>query len=605
MAKEFKVKVRLQGKDEASDDIKRVEGGFSRLKNAMGKGFLVATAAAAAGIALLVKTFKSAIAAAQVQEDAIKKLDTALNSLGPAAAGVSKRLQEYAAELQKVTRFGDEQIIQGQALIASFTKNEEEIKKATVAALNLSAAIGTDLNAAFLLLAKAAAGETASLSRYGIILDKSIPASDKFAAVLKKINTQFGGFAAREVDTYSGAMQQASNAFGDLLEKLGFAITQNPTVVKGLTKIKDVLSSGKLVELVEKLADGVASFVSGAIDWARGIFIMVKALKELDDKTTRVLSSLGFLVGLMADFVKLLSTLPRALGQQSAAQDESNKATKEAGEALFELTTRQQTLAVVQRLGTDLLGGYFEAQRLANEAAKDGAIDLEKLAKAAQDAADSYENAVESAKAFGVTTSVELEGKLFDIAQALFNQKQILGENSLEYQKMAEVAAEATARIQARIDSLRQGLGDLKAATTETGDAVKGFGGDARDTEPPVVELTGAINDLKGANDKLIPTFNEINKVIAVTSAGFDALAASAGRAAAIQAALAGGARLTSGGTRIRFAGGGSRLTSTAGFGSSTIGQQGTFTDFNLSGGTFTTVSKTVTQSPDGRIEFI
>ena len=96
----------------------------------------------------------------------------------------------------------------GQALVASFTKNVEEIKAATQAALDLSAATGQDLNSAFLLLARAAAGETSMLSRYGITLDESIPKSEKFAAAVEKINEQFGGQAAAQAQTFSGLLAQ-------------------------------------------------------------------------------------------------------------------------------------------------------------------------------------------------------------------------------------------------------------------------------------------------------------------------------------------------------------------------------------------------------------
>lgn len=55
-----------------------------------------------------------------------------------------------------------------------------------------------------------------------------------------------------------------------------------------------------------------------------------------------------------------------------------------------------------------------------------------------------------------------------------------------------------------------------------------------------------------------------------VTALEFDRLAESLGRVAAVEAALAGGGRLSSNGRRIRLAGGGSRLTSSPGLSSQT-----------------------------------
>jgi hypothetical protein len=278
VAKEYKVKARIEAEDAASPEIDKVSGKFGGLATTVTAVFAVAIAAATAALYGLSKALQEVIGFADVQQSSIVRLDAALAPLGDKAAGVSKRLQEQASALQLVTRFGDETIIQGQALVASFTKNETVIKQATKAALDLSAATGTRLNAAFLLLAKAAAGETSSLSRYGIILDQSVPKSEKFAAAIAQINANFGGQAEAQARTYSGLLQQISNAYGDLKEKLGFAIIENEKVLELLTKIRDVLSSGKLVELVDDLAEKMAKYATAtataadeSVQFARGV----------------------------------------------------------------------------------------------------------------------------------------------------------------------------------------------------------------------------------------------------------------------------------------------------------------------------------------------
>ena len=57
------------------------------------------------------------------------KQATAEAQLRTALGRTSKALLQQAADLQKVTRFGDEETIQAQGLIAAFVKEEEQIKK--------------------------------------------------------------------------------------------------------------------------------------------------------------------------------------------------------------------------------------------------------------------------------------------------------------------------------------------------------------------------------------------------------------------------------------------------------------------------------------------
>ena len=82
-----------------------------------------------------------------------------------------------------------------------------------------------------LLVGKAAAGEVSSFSRYGLVIKKGATNSESFARALEAINKKFGGAAEGQIKTFSGAIDQASNAFGDLQEEFGFIITQNPVLI--------------------------------------------------------------------------------------------------------------------------------------------------------------------------------------------------------------------------------------------------------------------------------------------------------------------------------------------------------------------------------------
>ena len=183
---------------------------------------------AAKGVSEFAGILKQGVALAQVQEDAVNKLNTALKLSGQFSTAASKELQEYASALQQTTKFGDEAIIETAALIQSLGQLDKEgLKKATAATLDLSAALGIDLNAAALLVGKAAAGEVSSFSRYGLIIKKGADNAETFATALDAINKKFGGAAAEQVKTFSGAVAQLSNTYGDTLETLGELVTKN------------------------------------------------------------------------------------------------------------------------------------------------------------------------------------------------------------------------------------------------------------------------------------------------------------------------------------------------------------------------------------------
>jgi hypothetical protein len=182
--------------------------------------------AVAAAVAVGVRMIRGALEAQSEQEAAINKLNLALSNQGNLLPGVSERLQEYAAGLQQITTFGDETILQGQALLATFGMNEEQLKATTEVALDFAAATGRDLTMAINLLGKAFVGETGELSRYGIVIDENIPKNERFAEVMKQLNERFGGQAQATVATFSGKLQQFKNAAGDAQEGLGFFIGQ-------------------------------------------------------------------------------------------------------------------------------------------------------------------------------------------------------------------------------------------------------------------------------------------------------------------------------------------------------------------------------------------
>ena len=151
-----------------------------------------------------------------IQEDAEKRLSTALGFR-------SQKLLDSASALQQVTRFGDEEIIQAQALIASFVNEEDSIIRATEATLDLASAKNMDLRAAADLVSKSIGSSTNALSRYGITVSGAVGSTQRLETAVNGISKAFADTATEDAKTFGGQVKQLANSLSDFGEDVGDA----------------------------------------------------------------------------------------------------------------------------------------------------------------------------------------------------------------------------------------------------------------------------------------------------------------------------------------------------------------------------------------------
>jgi len=234
--------------DKAEASLKKFEGNAKssgeKAGEAFGDGFqkagasflkkLTAAFLVKKAIDTLIGTFNAALTAAIEQENAINDLNRALASTGQYSKAASQDLLDFSTELQKNSVFGDEAILTNAALIQSLGKlSTDGLKQATQAAADLAATLNIDLHTASQLIGKAAAGNIGTFSRYGIVIKEGATNAETFANTLNALASQQGA-AASKLNTFGGAMQAASNAFGDLLEEFGNMIIKSPKIVAAL-----------------------------------------------------------------------------------------------------------------------------------------------------------------------------------------------------------------------------------------------------------------------------------------------------------------------------------------------------------------------------------
>ena len=207
--KKLNIKVSTTGAGKAKQQVGGLNGAISKMGKAVG-----IASAAYFGARGLISGFSSVIRLAGIQEQAEKKLEVALGK-------TSQSLLDHASALQKVTTFGDEAIIGVQASLAAFIDNEEQIKKATEATLDMAVAMGMDLKAAGDLVAKTLGSSTNAMSRYGIEVKGAVGSTERLESLTNNVATLFGGQASAQAETMAGSMDQAKNSAGDLAEKIG------------------------------------------------------------------------------------------------------------------------------------------------------------------------------------------------------------------------------------------------------------------------------------------------------------------------------------------------------------------------------------------------
>lgn len=202
---------------------------------------------------------------ANAEEDAIKRLSTALALQGKFSTTAIEGLRGYAGEMEALTGVQDHVIAGNLALLASLTKlNSDGLKKAETAALDMSSALGIDLDTATRLVAKGIEGNVSAFQRYGITIQQGRNETENFANVVGKLNERFGGAAKGNLETFSGAVLNLKNAFGNAFEVIGRVITNNEALKTVISQLAGLFK--QLEEYVTQNADALSKGLSSAIE---------------------------------------------------------------------------------------------------------------------------------------------------------------------------------------------------------------------------------------------------------------------------------------------------------------------------------------------------
>lgn len=249
---------------------KKFSQGFGRRVGMSSKLMFSKLAVAAAGLGTVltaVMASKKFVKAASVQQDAVKALEQSMKSAGTFTKAASRDFQEFASRLQGVSIVGDEAILKMGALARNFTKSNEEAKKLTQAAVELSAQTGTSFESSIINLGKSFGGLSGELGESVVQIRSLTVEQLKSGAALDLVLKRFGGAALAQTRTYTGALAQLTNTTGDLHEELGNVIVKSPEVVKLFNFIeKEIRTLNKTLAKTVGKNSFMTTFVSGFVD---------------------------------------------------------------------------------------------------------------------------------------------------------------------------------------------------------------------------------------------------------------------------------------------------------------------------------------------------
>jgi len=330
----------------------RVKSAAKNMEAALRKAFMVGFGAAAAGAGLAVIAMKKVSSAAMVQEKAVMTLNAALKASGTYTKAFSDDLNAFASSIQKVTTYGDEEVLQLMALQKNLGVSADRLKDATKMTIGLAAATGRDVRSMAQYVAMAMQGEFTMLRRYIPALRATTDKTEQL-----RIVTEFAakGFqvAQEETKTFTGRLKQFANLWGDLKERVGDAIIKNKAIIKLLEDGKKTLLSW--IDYVEKWVKANGDLIAQKTE---EVIIGIKKAAEL------LFGAITKVYNITSDLWKIASAVPAGFIEffidAKKEADKASESIKKVSDEIAkvkapELTSWQKFWAYLTRLGNNMI----------------------------------------------------------------------------------------------------------------------------------------------------------------------------------------------------------------------------------------------------------
>jgi hypothetical protein len=181
------------------------------------------------------------IKASEDQENAIQKLTTALVASGTNSDAYKNKLILLGESIQRNTKFSDDQAQSALAVLARFRVMPSTIEPVIKATADLAETQKVDLTVAARAVGAAIQGSTTQFQRLTRAHVEGNTVAQRTTSILGILAALMKNAATDAAATFEGRITQLGNAYEEVREKFGDAITLNPAILDVLASIKDKL----------------------------------------------------------------------------------------------------------------------------------------------------------------------------------------------------------------------------------------------------------------------------------------------------------------------------------------------------------------------------
>lgn len=283
-----------------------------------------------------------------------RALDTAIQNNPFISGESSKALKQFASEMQKVSNYGDEQLIPMMTNLVSLGRTESEVMQIMSVAMDMSAGMGISLDTAITQLNATLNGNIGRLGQQNAELKDLTAEELKQGKAIEILGEKFKGLSGVTADT----SKQLANIKGDFKEALGqFTLPSSDLWnkfwagfyqkgIEAINKINTFMDSqiiGKKLAnaITEQIARINPADIGGRVDYTRNV------LRVIGDNELEALKN--YLSGLRTLSAEQEIILKRIKAEEDSRYQSSINAKKEAEDKKKQADAEAQITAELQK----------------------------------------------------------------------------------------------------------------------------------------------------------------------------------------------------------------------------------------------------------------
>jgi ABC-type transporter Mla subunit MlaD len=283
-----------------------------------------------------------------------RALDTAIQNNPFISGASSKALKEFASEMQKVSNYGDEELIPMMTNLVSLGRTESEVMQIMSVAMDMSAGMGISLDTAITQLNATLNGNIGRLGQQNAELKGLTEEELKQGKAIEILGEKFKGLSGVTADT----SKQLANIKGDFKEALGqFTLPSSDLWnkfwtgfyqkgIEAINKINAFMDSqiiGKKLAnaITEQIARINPADIGGRVDYTRNV------LRVIGDNELEALKN--YLSGLRSLSAEQEIILKRIKAEEDSRYQSSINAKNEAEDKKKQADAEAQITAELQK----------------------------------------------------------------------------------------------------------------------------------------------------------------------------------------------------------------------------------------------------------------